>query len=328
MSETDYPELLIVESDVECPVLEQLPRLPVRFQVLDAQAAASAESVPLAEDLAQLAQDLGAADGVDVRGGRCEGWQPRLPSGSGRFDGLVLLPPSLRPVPGDPTEPEHEAADALRQLLANLGVRFLILAPPPSALDIDELPRRVKLARQVIDSGGPAVVLLPMEWDPTIVSRFVLAFVERLLHDSPLDRAVARAAVDRFELPSVFQPRGLRHGLDLGRIFEQHRSRIDSLAARMKIHQREIEGARSGLTEAEIEGRLGLVAHRMETLEAVRSASDEINRDRDPAGWSRLAANIELVETLEGDDAQDRKALRRRLASQAPVDGSGSSGAS
>ena len=37
MPETDYPEVLIVESDVPCPVLDQLPRLPVRIHVLDAR---------------------------------------------------------------------------------------------------------------------------------------------------------------------------------------------------------------------------------------------------------------------------------------------------
>ena len=80
-------------------------------------------------------------------------------------------------------------------MLANLGVRFLILGPPPPGWGGDELPRRIKLAREIVESGGPPIVLLPVEWPPEVVAGFVETVVERLLHDASLDRAAARASV-------------------------------------------------------------------------------------------------------------------------------------
>jgi len=319
VSETDYPEVLIVESDVPCPVLEQLPRLPVRLHVLDARGDGCAPSI-LAETLGRLAEDLGAAEGVEVRGSSSDGWTSRLGSGSGRWDALVLLPPVLPGHPDDPNEPADEVYEALRGLLANLGVRFLVLGPSPATTGDDELARRAKLVGRLMAGGGPATVLLPVEWPEAVVSKFVLTFFERILHDASLERAVARASVGRFELPTVFQPAGLRNGLDLGRILEEHRRRIDALSAGMKTFQRELEAASHSLGGEGWAERLGQVTQRGESLESARLACEEINRDRDPAGWSRLAANRELLDVLEEDDTRDRELLGRQLATLAPTD--------
>jgi hypothetical protein len=313
MPETDYPEVLIVESDVPCPVLDQLPRLPVRIHVLDARGQSSDPST-LSDTLAQLAEDLGAAEGVEVRGSCSAGWTSRLGSGSGRWDGLVLLPPHLPPHPDDPTEPADEVYEALRGLLANLGVRFLVFAPSPEAQDAEELARRVKLVGRLRANGGPATVLLPVEWPEGVVTEFVTTFLERILHDASLERAVSRASVGRFELPTIFQPAGPRNGLDLGRILEEHRRRMDALSAAMKTFGRELEAAGRSLGGEGWAERLGRVAQRVESLETARLACEEINRDRDPAGWSRLAANRELLDVLKDDDNVDRELLVRQLA--------------
>ncbi|MEE2828565.1 MAG: hypothetical protein VX498_05225, partial [Myxococcota bacterium] len=125
MTETDYPELLVVESEADCSVLEQLPRLPVRLQVLDAGDEESQPQPALAVSLTTLVEALGAAVGVEVRGASAEGWPGRLPSGaSGRFDGLIFLAPSLPAEEVSRTEPLLGAVDSCRGLLANLGVRF------------------------------------------------------------------------------------------------------------------------------------------------------------------------------------------------------------
>lgn len=54
--------------------------------------------------------------------------------------------------------------------------------------------------------------------------------------------------------------------------------------------------------------------HRVGSLELARKACEEINRDRDPADWSRLVANRELLDVLEADDKRDRGLLQRQLA--------------
>jgi hypothetical protein len=226
-----------------------------------------------------------------------------------------LLPPPLPPHPDDATEPADEAYEALRGLLANLGVRFLVFGPSPQSDDGEELARRVKLVGRLRASGGPATVLLPVEWPEPVVETFVTTFLQRTLHDASFERAVARASVGRFELPTVFQPSGLRNGLDLGRILEGHRRRMDSLHAGMKTFGRELEAAQRSLGGEGWVERLGRVAQRIQTLEGARMACEEINRDRDPAGWSRLAANRELLDVLEDDDRVDREQLARQLAS-------------
>ena len=312
MPETDYPEVLIVESDVPCPVLEQLPRLPVRIHVLDAREEKSPPS-NLADALARLAADLGAAEGVEVRGSESAGWTSRLGSGSGRWDGLVLLPPVLARHPDDPTEPTDEAFESLRGLLSNTGVRFLVLAPSTRSADEEELARRVKLVRALQAAGGPPTVLLPVEWPHAVVTEFALGFLERILHDAALDRAVSRASRGRFEMPTVFQSRGRRNGLDLGRILEEHRRRMDELTAGMKTLQREFEAAAQALGGAGWDDRFAQIAQRIGSLEGARVACEEINRDRDPAGWSRLTANRELLDVLAEDDRRDLKLLRRQL---------------
>jgi hypothetical protein len=152
-----------------------------------------------------------------------------------------------------------------------------------------------------------------VEWPEPVVVAFVTTFLQRTLHDASFERAVARASVGRFELPTVFQPSGLRNGLDLGRILEEHRRRMDSLSAGMKTFGRELEAAQRSLGGEGWVERLGRVTQRIQTLEGARLACEEINRDRDPAGWSRLAANRELLDVLEDDDRVDREQLARQL---------------
>ncbi len=58
-------------------------------------------------------------------------------------------------------------------------------------------------------------------------------------------------------------------------------------------------------------------ARRREALEAVRTGCEEINRDRDPAGWSRLAANIDELRSIEEDRRRDGDQLQAlRLVSR------------
>ena len=324
MSKTEYPEILVVESDVPCPVLERTPRLPVRIHVLDARTEAS-PAVSIADDLAQLARDLGAADGVVVQGSRSSGWITRLPTGSGRWDGLVVYPPTLLAASSgagelDSSVPDESAVTSLTALLSNTGARFLILAPSPATSEgvgprAVELARRVKLVRALAAAGAPAVVLLPVEWPDDITANFVARLFERLLHDSSLERAVSRAAQGRFELPSIFQPRGSRGGLDLGRLLEHQRKRISELSSLMKRFARELEAASDVLGPEVLLQRLERVERRVESLEGARTACEEINRDRDPAGWSRLAQSVELLNVLSEDDRADRLLLARQLAS-------------
>tara|TARA_B100000029_G_scaffold65632_1_gene58607 strand:+ start:795 stop:1034 length:240 start_codon:yes stop_codon:yes gene_type:complete len=49
---------------------------------------------------------------------------------------------------------------------------------------------------------------------------------------------------------------------------------------------------------------------RTRRLDLVKDACDEINRDRDPAGWSRLSANIQQLAALESDIVQARSWIR------------------
>lgn len=301
-----------------------MPRLPVRVHVLEARFE-DTPAVGIADDLRQLATDLGAADGVVVQGSRATGWITRLPTGSGRWDGLVVYPPALKPVARTGSEPDSSLPDevavaSLTSLLRNTGARFMVLAPSQERAEVNgaralELARRVKLVRALAAAGAPSVVLLPVEWPDDITADFLARLFERLLHDSSLERAVSRAAQGRFELPSIFQPRGSRGGLDLGRILEHQRKRIAELSSSMKRFARELEAAQEVLGGEAFLQRLERVERRVESLEAARKGCEEINRDRDPAGWSRLAHSVELLDVLSEDNRADRSLLARQIAS-------------
>ena len=112
----------------------------------------------------------------------------------------------------------------------------------------------------------------------------------------------------------MFQSGGIRHGLDLGRLLEDHRSRIDSLFTRMRAFRKEVESHGAAGEGGDGAPLLEATKQRLEVLEEVRLGCEEINRDRDPAGWSRLVTNMQVLEELELDTSQDRKDFGRKVS--------------
>ena len=323
MTDASYPEPLVVESAAACPGLARLPRLPVRILVLSAPTVDAPESKGLAPRLEALCEALGVAAGVVVVDQTMAGWE--LMPGSTerrRFDIVLLRPDQIPPAADAADEPADSVVDTLARVLADLETRFWVLDPPPRS-DPDDDVRRMKLCRRLVDRGTAPVVLIPPGWEPDALLQFHEDLLERVLHDAALVKAVARATGDLRPLPAVFRPAGGRHGLELGRLLENHRQRIDDESSAVRMFQREVEAARpvEAAPEPEQQTWQALndgVARRLHALEAVRVALEEINRDRDPPGWSRLAATIDELRAIEEEGRRDREQLEAiRLVARA-----------
>ena len=313
MTGTLDPEPLIVESAMACAGLSRLPRLPIRVLVLTSPELEDPSRRSLADRLARRTDELGVADGVAVAREAFASWE-LTPSGAGRkrFD-IVLFRPAAIPAPeGASAEPTEAVVDVLARVLGDLETRFWVLDPSPSGAPEGDDARRLKLCRDLVDRGGPPVVQLPFGWDTEELLGFHEDLLEWVLHDASLLKSVSRATGSRRPIPAIFQPAGGRFGLDLGRLLEDHRKQIDEESCSVRVFQRELEAARPegdahrqdhwASLQADADGRL-------EDLERVRQQVVEINRDRDPAGWSRLAANIEELRVIQQNGRRDRDQL-------------------
>jgi len=310
MSDAEYPELKVVEASAPCPVLARLPRLPVSVLVLE-QEGATGEGRPLAARLTRLADEFGVGAGLQVAHHAFSSW-PALEDEPprGRYDAVFLHITSLPADSDDPRSPRSDVLELTSRLLANLEVRFYVVA---RTSDADTTDRRMGLLLSLVERGAPPAVLLPAEWTAEEVSDFEEALFERILHDAPLVQAAATATGELRPLPTIYQPPGRRHGLDLGRLLEDHRRRIEEGGNALRILRREVEAFRPGEDEASHASAWQEIADDVsgaqDALDGIKHAVEEINRDRDPAGWSRLADSIAALRDWEGGVQQDRDRL-------------------
>lgn len=310
MTDEEYPGPRVEESGTPCLAVSSLPSLPVRILVLGAPDEA------FGARLTQLAADLGAGGGVDVTSGSLSSWHaPMEDVDPGRYDVVVLRPVS---VPSDSLRPDAAAGwlvERLAGLLGQASSRVWLMDAPADGAEQLEASRREDLARRVVRSGGPPAVVVPAGWADQDPAGFLEAAVERLLHDATVLASVERAQGDRQPAPLLLVPEGRRHGLDLARLLEDHRARIGERHGSMRGFEMEFEALRTGSGGHPAFDPLGeRLAARAESLAQVKEACEEINRDRDPAGWTRLAENIRRVGALEAEEEADRIALRTTAA--------------
>jgi hypothetical protein len=313
MTDAVDPQPLVVESSAACPGLARLPSLPVRVLILTAPELEDPDRRSLADRLSRRTDELGVADGVAVAEESFSTWELAPGAASHkRFDIVLFRPGAVPALDGASAEPAEEVVDVLARVLCDLETRFWVLDPPPRGAPEGEDARRLKLCRDLANRGAPPAVRLPTGWDTEQVPGFYEDLLEWVLHDAPLIKAVSRATGDRRPLPAIFQPAGGRFGLDLGRLLEDHRKQIGEESNKVRVFQRELEAARPEVVgdRHEIWARLGSdVSARLEALERVREQAAEINRDRDPAGWSRLAANIDELKVIQREGHRDRDQL-------------------
>ena len=310
MSEPEYPALKVVEASAPCPVLARLPRLPVSVLVLEQEGAAT-EGRALSARLARLADELGVGDGVRVKDCTFSSW-PALhdEAPEGRFDAVFLHVAQLPSDPDAPRSPRPDVTDALARLLGNVEARFQVVSwacPADEAVD-----RRPELLLSLLARGAPPAVLVPSEWSSEAVGAFEETLFERLLNDAPLVQATATATGETRPSPTIYQPPGRRHGLDLGRLLEDHRRRIEEGASALRMLGREVEAFRphpDAIGQPAWTEIAADVTAAQDRLEGIKVAVEEINRDRDPAGWSRLAHSIQALRDCEDGIQQDRRRL-------------------
>jgi len=310
MIEEEYPGPRLIETSAPCPPLARLPKLPVRVLVLSYDESEGGERRGLAVPLARLADELGVGEGVQVSERVIRDWDSLTTGDEAcRYDGVFLVAPSLPGAYDDPNEPSDELVDALSSLLADSETRFLVLQPSKS--DLDTPDRRDALCLRLAERGSPPAVVVPADWSAPESERFSALLFERLLHDSPLARAVSDAGGGLQPPATIYQPPGRRHGLDLGRLLEDHRRRIEEGGSALRMFVRELEAVRP--REGEPEGSWSQTADRaskaQHDLEQIKAAVEEINRDRDPAGWSRLAESIARHQRWEDELDSARHAL-------------------
>lgn len=313
MTGDSFAEPSVIETQATCPGLARLPSLPVRVLVLSAPELDDRTRKGLAERLVRRSQDLGVGEGVAVASEALASWD-LAPGGTGRlrFDVLILR---LADVPADPErsdEPAEAVVAALGKALADLGTRLWVFEPCRAAPEGDGERRRHALCRRLVGAGAPPAVALPAGWDDAALLQFHEDFLEWILHDAVLAKAVSRATGSRRPVPTVFQPAGGRFGLDLGRLLEEHRKSIDEECIALRILKRELEAVRPAASGPQGDVWIHLdeaASRRLEALERVRFHAEEINRDRDPAGWSRLASNIEDLRAIRDEGLRGREQL-------------------
>jgi hypothetical protein len=254
-----------------------------------------------------VADELGVGDGVRVTERHGPTWRAVLEEYEPvRHDGVFLICDAIPPSYDDPTEPDDAMLDALSALLADSETRFLVLLPPGEAA----LDRRDSLALRLAERGSPPAVVVPRGWGEAASDRFAEALFERLLHDSPLGRGVGDASAGMLPPAVIYQPPGRRHGLDLARLLEDHRRRIEEGASTLRMFLRELQAAvppgDPSAVWVRVQGSAELAS---EQLDAVKADVEEINRDRDPAGWSRLAQSIARLQRWEDELDRARHTL-------------------
>ncbi|MCO4768547.1 MAG: hypothetical protein KDA24_00845 [Deltaproteobacteria bacterium] len=306
MTEEEYPGPRLIETSAPCPPLARLPKLPVRVLVLSREGDQGEERRRLASRLARLADELGVGAGVRVAAHSFTDWA-HLGEGlePGRYDAVFFSDTDLPGAYDDPSEPADGLLDALFLLLADSETRFIVLQPPSGGA----VDRRDALCLRLADRGSPPAVVVPQGWAEGDADTFVETLFERILHDWPLARAVTDAAGHRTPRVTIFQPPGRRHGLDLGRLLENHRRRIEEGGSALRSFLRELEAARPEEESGPWHDIAGQASQRQEELDAVKADVEEINRDRDPAGWSRLVESIARLNRWEEGLERARAAL-------------------
>lgn len=319
MSDEDYIEPRIVESSAVCEALSRLPRLPVRVLVLAHDSVdQEREGRTVVQRALRTANDLGVGEAVVVehrlwlRWGVLETDPP-----TARYDIVVFRADGLPPSIDDPKAPDPRCAAVLLGVLSRVAARFWTFDQEVfPEIEEEQDYRGQALCMQVLAEGGPPSVRLPLGWDGSARDDFLVTLFEHALHDAPLPSATDRAWDRSLPPPELFLPEGRRHGLDLARLLEDHRSRIQDLTTALRIFQREVEATRP--EDAEGAERWGGVRDgvgaRQDTLAVIRDSCEEIDRDRDPAGWSRLAANIDALRRLEDAVQGDRDRLAAIVA--------------
>jgi hypothetical protein len=316
MNEEAYPEPLVVELPAACPGLARLPRLPVRVLVLGSPGLDEPGRRGLADRLRRLAEDVGAADGVVVQEQTMAG-RTLVPGSTERlrFDLVILRPAAVPASKAADDAPAPDVVDSMSRVLSDLQTRFWVLDPSPNHDDPDDDVRRMKLCRRLVERGAPPVVVVPPGWTQEELAGWHVDFLEHALADAPLAAAVARATGSLRPVPAIFQPTGGRFGLDLGRLLEDHRQRIGEASSELRIFEKELEAAEPGpaasaAQKATWDALTAAAGQRHGVLELVRGAVDEINRDRDPAGWSRLGANVAQLRALDDGERAARDQLQ------------------
>ncbi|HCP48045.1 MAG TPA: hypothetical protein DIU15_18545 [Deltaproteobacteria bacterium] len=318
VSSADYLEPRIIQTQSVCESLERLPELPVRILVLSSVGVEDPSRRGLAARLERRSSELGVGAGVVIHDAQFDKWDQLLQEpGESRYDAVFLRPSSLPADHFEQDRPADHVMDRLFGLLGDLCARFWLVDPEPNAGDEGALrsseARRLALCRTLVGRGAPPAIMPSCSWEPDELARFHEDFFERALHDSPLPLAVGLATGSLDASASVVVPMGSRHGLDLGRLLENHRSRIDAASGSLAMLHREMEAvsALDGVNAGDVRAALAEDAlQRTRRLDLVKDACDEINRDRDPAGWSRLSANIQQLAALESDIVQARSWIR------------------
>jgi hypothetical protein len=312
----------VVELPAQCAVLDSLPDLPVRILVISADGVEAEGRRGLADRLERTAESLGVATGLVVEERPLSDWSTACGAADERFD-VVFLRPGEVPADGaDDRLPAAHTVGGLLGLLGDLRSRFWLLdtredpAPEPHSLQRSEA-----LCRSVVSRGGPPAVLLPSEWQSDRRLHFHQSLLEWSLHDAPLDLAVSRATGSTGPVPILFLPTGRRHGLDLGRLLEDYRRRIDGTQAALQMLSVELEALPTSAVGREaLCTRLGEQgASWADSLETVKQSCEEINRDRDPAGWSRLGASLDHLSELERAVRAARAEIEALAAAAAPA---------
>ena len=299
----------VVEFPAECAVLESLPTLPVRVLVVSAAGVEEQGRRGLAGRLERTAESLGVADGLIVAERALFDWDTTVGARE-RFDAIFLRPGEVPADEEDARLPATHAVGGLRGLLVDSRARFWLLDPGGAVEADPHLQQRCEaLCRNVVSTGGPPAVLVPPEWDSDRRVLFHQSLLEWSLHDAPLDLAVTRATGTSGPVPVLFLPSGRRHGLDLGRLLEDYRRRIDSTHAALRMLSVElaslsVDDAPQSQVRAKLEPS---TAAWMTHMQQVKESCDEINRDRDPAGWSRLRASLDELQEVESAVAAARE---------------------
>jgi len=312
----------VVEFPARCVVLDSLPNLPVRVLVISGDGVESEGRRRLAERLERTAASLGVASGLVVAERSVSDWSTGGVLAQERFDVIFVRPGSVPADGEDVRVPSQHVVGGLFSLLGDSRSRFWLLdsyADDPE--DGDSQLRSEALCRIVVSQGGPPAVLVPLEWESDRRIQFHESLLEWSLHDAPLDLAVTRATGDSGPPPVLFLPSGRRHGLDLGRLLEDYRRRIDETGAALQMLSVELaalgpghgdeKGAHSRLEQSALAWA--------QSLELVKHACDEINRDRDPAGWSRLRSSLDQLEELEATVAAAREETELLRADSLPL---------
>jgi len=299
----------VVEFPAKCAVLDSLPVLPVRVLVVSEEGVEEEGRRGLAGRLERTAESLGVAEGLVVAEQELVDWSTPSGADNERFDVIFFRPADVPTDGEDGRMPATHTVGDFQGLLSGSRARFWLLdpggAPDPDA----HLHQRCEaLCRNVVSHGGPPAVLVPLEWESDRRLRFHQELLEWSLHDAPLDLAVRRAAGDDGPVPVLFLPSGRRHGLDLGRLLEDYRRRIDGTYAALRMLSVELaslsaaDGVRAEKCEHLQEDANVWLTH----MRTVKESCDEINRDRDPAGWTRLRASLAELERIEGAVAMAR----------------------